>query len=497
MALVVKDRVKQKTTTTGTGTVTLSGSYDGFDTFALIGNSNTTYYVITDEGTGDWEVGLGTYTSSGTTLSRDTILASSNSGSVVTLGAGTKVVFCGYPAGKSVYLDASGNLGIAGTVSATNLTGATVTATSNIHTPSLSATNIIAATITATSNIHTPALSATNITAATITATTKIHTPAISVTTVSATNIFASTKIHTAALSATNITAGAVTATSIHTPTLSVTNFIAATITATSKIHTPAISVTTVSATNIFASTKIHTAALSATNIVAGAVTATSIHTPTLSVTNFIAATITATSNIHTPALSATNILAATITATTKIHTPALSATNIIAATITATTKIHTVALSATTISATNIHATTKVHTPALSATNIVATSVDTDVVFGISGQYGDELDSGFTPVFLLVDSPFAFTVNTLSSKLSAGEITASVIISTSAAGTETTVTGMNGLTVNTTKAIATATGNNAVGVGSALLFKLTGVATTDRNFCFTFKCTRSNFSGA
>tara|TARA_R110000782_G_scaffold52872_3_gene112882 strand:+ start:450 stop:1160 length:711 start_codon:yes stop_codon:yes gene_type:complete len=236
------------------------------------------------------------------------------------------------------------------------------------------------------------------------------------------------------------------------------------------------LSATNILAATITATTKIHTAALSATNITAGTVTATSIHTPSLSVTNFIAATITATSNIHTPALSATNIIAATITATTKIHT---------------------VALSATTISATNIHATTKVHTPALSATNIVATSVDTDVVFGISGQYGDELDSGFTPVFLLVDSPFAFTVNTLSSKLSAGEITASVIISTSAAGTETTVTGMNGLTVNTTKAITTATGNNAVGVGSALLFKLTGVATTDRNFSFTFKCTRSNFSGA
>jgi len=417
MALVVKDRVKQDTTTTGTGSVTLSGSYTGFDTFSEIGNANTTYYVISDSGSGDWEVGLGTYTASGTVLSRDTILASSNSGSVVNLAAGTKVVFCGYPAGKSVYLDASGNLvGIAGTVSATNITGATVTATSKIHTPAisvtnvsatnifastkihtpvLSATNIIAGTVTATS-IHTPSLSVTNFIAATITATSKIHTPAISVTNVSATNIFASTKIHTPVLSATNIIAGTVTATSIHTPTLSVTNFIAATITATSKIHTPAISVTNVSATNIFASTKIHTAALSATNIVAGTVTATSIHTPTLSVTNFNAATITATSNIHTPALSATNILAATITATTKIHTPALSATNItagsvtatsihtpslsvtnfIAATITATSNIHTPALSATNIIAATITATTKIHTVALSATTVSATSV-------------------------------------------------------------------------------------------------------------------------
>jgi len=104
MALIVKDRVQQDTTTTGTGTLTLSGSYTGFDTFSEIGNTNTTYYVISDPGSGDWEVGLGTYTASGTLLSRDTILASSNSGSVVTLAAGTKVVFCGYPAGKSVYL---------------------------------------------------------------------------------------------------------------------------------------------------------------------------------------------------------------------------------------------------------------------------------------------------------------------------------------------------------------------------------------------------------
>ena len=80
MALVVKDRVKQQTTTTGTGTLTLSGSYTGFDTFSQIGDGNTTYYVITDDTTGDWEVGLGTYTAAGTTLSRDTILASSNAG---------------------------------------------------------------------------------------------------------------------------------------------------------------------------------------------------------------------------------------------------------------------------------------------------------------------------------------------------------------------------------------------------------------------------------
>ena len=84
MALVLKDRVKETTTTTGTGTLTLAGAATGFQSFSVIGNGNTTYYTITD-GT-DWEVGIGTYTSSGTTLSRDTILESSNSGNAVNWG---------------------------------------------------------------------------------------------------------------------------------------------------------------------------------------------------------------------------------------------------------------------------------------------------------------------------------------------------------------------------------------------------------------------------
>ena len=93
MALVVKDRVKETTTTTGTGTLTLAGAAGGFQAFSAIGDGNTTYYAIVDSATGDWEVGLGTYTASGTTLSRDTILESSNSGSAVNLAAGTKSVF--------------------------------------------------------------------------------------------------------------------------------------------------------------------------------------------------------------------------------------------------------------------------------------------------------------------------------------------------------------------------------------------------------------------
>lgn len=92
----VGDRVKETTTTTGTGTLTLDGAATGFQSFAVIGDGNYTYYTITDGV--DWETGIGTYTASGTTLSRDTILESSNSGSAVNWGAGTKDVFCSYPA---------------------------------------------------------------------------------------------------------------------------------------------------------------------------------------------------------------------------------------------------------------------------------------------------------------------------------------------------------------------------------------------------------------
>ena len=100
MPLIVKDRVKETTTTTSTGTYTLAGAATGFQSFSVIGNGNQTYYAVTN-GT-DWEVGIGTYTSSGTTLSRDTILESSNSGNAVNWGAGTKDVFVTYPAEKAV-----------------------------------------------------------------------------------------------------------------------------------------------------------------------------------------------------------------------------------------------------------------------------------------------------------------------------------------------------------------------------------------------------------
>ena len=107
MPLVVRDRVNETSTTTGTGTFTLAGAVTGFQSFSAIGNGNTTYYAIVLQGGSQWEVGIGTYTSSGTTLSRTTVLSSSNSGSLVNFSAGTKNVFCNYPAGKAVYGDAT------------------------------------------------------------------------------------------------------------------------------------------------------------------------------------------------------------------------------------------------------------------------------------------------------------------------------------------------------------------------------------------------------
>jgi hypothetical protein len=102
MPLVLKDRVKESSTTTGTGTLTLGGAASGFQSFAVIGNGNTTYYAIVDSASGAFEVGIGTYTSSGTTLSRDTVLESSNAGALVDFAAGSKDVFVTYPAERSV-----------------------------------------------------------------------------------------------------------------------------------------------------------------------------------------------------------------------------------------------------------------------------------------------------------------------------------------------------------------------------------------------------------
>jgi hypothetical protein len=98
MAFVLADRVKETTTTTGTGTVTLAGASAGYQSFSAIGNTNTTYYTIAAQTGTEWEVGIGTYTSSGTTLARTTVISSSNAGALVNFSAGTKDVFVTYPA---------------------------------------------------------------------------------------------------------------------------------------------------------------------------------------------------------------------------------------------------------------------------------------------------------------------------------------------------------------------------------------------------------------
>jgi len=103
MALVLANRVKETTTTTGQGTVTLAGAATGYQAFSVIGDGNTTYYTIAGQATSEWEVGIGTYTSSGTTLSRDTVLASSaGAPTKTTFTAGTKDVFVTYPSEYAV-----------------------------------------------------------------------------------------------------------------------------------------------------------------------------------------------------------------------------------------------------------------------------------------------------------------------------------------------------------------------------------------------------------
>ena len=123
MAFVIADRVRETTTTTGTGTITLGGAVTNFETFtANLSNSDTTYYAIVDNTNGAFEVGLGTFTSSGTTLARS-VIASSNSNNLVDFGAGTKEVFITVPASKIVVEDGSNNVAIGGTVTATAFSG--------------------------------------------------------------------------------------------------------------------------------------------------------------------------------------------------------------------------------------------------------------------------------------------------------------------------------------------------------------------------------------
>ena len=110
MALVIKDRVKQTSTTTGTGTLTLNGTVDGFQTFAAaLSDGDTTYYALLEPSTNEWEVGLGTWTEGSSLLARTTILASSNAGSAVSLTAQSEV-FITQPATKAAFFNAAGDL---------------------------------------------------------------------------------------------------------------------------------------------------------------------------------------------------------------------------------------------------------------------------------------------------------------------------------------------------------------------------------------------------
>ena len=126
MALVLADRVLETCTSPGTGAVTLLGATTGYQTFsAAIGNGNTCYYAIADQSGANWEVGIGTYASSGNTLTRTTPLSGS-AATPVDFSSGTQNVFVTYPAEKSVNLDASGNVSALGTVSSGTWQGSTV-----------------------------------------------------------------------------------------------------------------------------------------------------------------------------------------------------------------------------------------------------------------------------------------------------------------------------------------------------------------------------------
>jgi hypothetical protein len=109
MAFVVSDRVRETSVSTGTGPFTVTGAFTGFTTFAAtIGEGNSTYYTITNDSAGQWEVGVGTF--SGGALTRDSVLTSSNGDALVNFSSGSKEVFCTYPAERAVYNNPDGSL---------------------------------------------------------------------------------------------------------------------------------------------------------------------------------------------------------------------------------------------------------------------------------------------------------------------------------------------------------------------------------------------------
>ena len=148
MAFVVNDRVKQTSTTTGTGTFSLTGTEVGFETFVTgIGNANSTFYAIALDGTAEFEVGIGTVTDAGTdTLSRDTVISSSNSDNKVDFSAGTKTVFCTYPAKRAP----SASMTAATYV---NTHSATISDTQTVESGVLAGPVTVAGTVTVTGNL--------------------------------------------------------------------------------------------------------------------------------------------------------------------------------------------------------------------------------------------------------------------------------------------------------------------------------------------------------
>ena len=150
MSFVIADRVRETTTTTGTGTLSLDGAVAGFQAFTAVGNNNTTYYTI--QGTTEWEVGIGTYLSN--TLSRDTVLSSSNGGSKLLLTAGTKDVFVTLPAGKTV-------ISVAGKVGEVTLSNTDISGLGTMSTQNANSVTITGGTATLTS-LTTPTVQAAN-----------------------------------------------------------------------------------------------------------------------------------------------------------------------------------------------------------------------------------------------------------------------------------------------------------------------------------------------
>ena len=196
MAFAIADRVQETTVTQGTGTVVLAGAVVGYQSFAAIGNLNTTYYTIADQAGANWEVGVGTYYLANTSLARTTILSSSNSNAAVNFGVGTKAVFVTYPAERATYADssnittitnfASSNVLITGgTISGANFTGLGTMATQNAN-----AVTITGGTL---NNVTIGATTANTIVGTTITANTGFIGSGASISSLNASNITSGT----------------------------------------------------------------------------------------------------------------------------------------------------------------------------------------------------------------------------------------------------------------------------------------------------------------